>query len=684
MSVSEPYDPSDKYWAAAPDEEIGGKLVAKVKDYGLAELVSKVHGNYAKAYQYYFGLDAAGIHATSGILRGGEAGELALTRVNHSRALVNTLLNLIVAPQLVWEPKATNVDYDSIRECELAAAVLEYYWKDKTVARFATRALEEALVFTEGFLLLEWDKSGGQDYSPDAEGSGILRTGDARFTNISTWDVIRDPNKASWDDLDWVIVRLHRNKHSLCAEFPDLATEILNAEDSTQARLHNKSMMSKDSDDVCAYWFFHKPTPAIPEGRQVYFLPNQTVLLAGGLQTEKFPLIRFAAGELTGTPFGYCSYLEILGIQELVDSLHSSIATNQTTFATQCIAVEQGSEIPVDQIGGGMRVIYYQPGGKKPEPLQLTASPPEAFTHLDGLKKDMELVYGVNSVVRGEPQSGEMSGSALALLQSQAIQQSSTIAASWKTGVEAIGTCLLELLSGNLEADVKVAIVGKSQAFLVNETTYSGKSLKKIKKVTVEIGNPLSQTAAGRSEMAKELMNYGFLKTPEQYIQVLSTGRLDPLTKSLNNELLLIASENEQLISGQVPPALVLDDHMLHAREHRSVLASPQSRRNPAVVKAVLAHIDEHERQYYSAPPQTLILVGQQPPPPMGMPGMPGMPPPGGPPPPGAGGPPPDAPPDAPPGPQPGGVPPNQPRLPTNPMSQQEWNPVDGGGAVPR
>ena len=57
--------------------------------------------------------------------------------------------------------------------------------------------------------------------------------------------------------------------------------------------------------------------------------------------------------------------------------------------------------------------------------------------------------------------------------------------------------------------------------------------------------------------------------------QVLSTGRLEPITNSLSSELLNIKSENEALARGEPPVMVILDDHKLHAREHRSVLANP-------------------------------------------------------------------------------------------------------------
>ena len=81
-----------QYWAALADpEEFGRKVLERVDKFADLRLVQGVNSKHARAYQYYFGMDPSGVHATSQVLRGGEQGELAEIRVNHARPLVNTL-----------------------------------------------------------------------------------------------------------------------------------------------------------------------------------------------------------------------------------------------------------------------------------------------------------------------------------------------------------------------------------------------------------------------------------------------------------------------------------------------------------------------------------------------------------------------------------------------------------------
>lgn len=698
MDISSDADSAPRlepYWCSLPADKLGERLLTKVQEFEELKLTGVIRQRDARSYSYYYGLSPSGVHATSHVLRGGDEGELAEVRVNHSRSLLNALLNLITAPRLVWQATATNADYDSLRETELANAILEYYWQERQVNLLAARGLESALGFAEGFVLLGWDKHAGDAFAGDLSTGAVEKSGDASIKFIPKWDVYRDPSKGSWEEVDWTLVRLRLNKFTLAKQNPSHAEEILACTSDgeilspasiTDPRLHH------ESDDITVYLFLHKPTAALEEGRKALMLPDGTILPESDETMPIQLLHRVSAGEQIGTSYGYTPYYEILGPQELMDSLETSVATNQSTFGTQNILAPHGCELSPDDLVGGARIIYYPADAKPPEALQLTSTPKEIFDNLDRLQKAQELLIGINSVVRGEPQSSEMPGNAMALLSAQALQQASGIQANYIAFVEAIGSSLVQLIQANLSVPRKIALVGKANAFLVTDVEYSGESIGRIKRVSVDVGNPLSQTSAGRVTLADNLLEKGLIKTPEQYVQVLSSGRLEPLTQALNHQLLLIRSENESLALGEPVQALALDDHMLHVREHSVVIANPQARKDPNVVKAVLAHIQHHQDLYENTPVSTLMMMGQQPPPWLmqgpppgeGPPGGEGGPPPGAPLPPpgdpGSGAPPPPAEPGLPPG---GPGSPDLPSMPTNPVTGQEFNPVDGGGFVP-
>lgn len=86
------------------------------------------------------------------------------------------------------------------------------------------------------------------------------------------------------------------------------------------------------------------------------------------------------------------------------------------------------------------------------------------------------------------------------------------------------------------------------------------------------------------------------IENPDQYIQVLTTGRLEPVIEGKQSQLLLIKGENEMLSEGIPQRALITDNHAKHILEHSIVLNNPEIRQDPnnPIVQVTLDHIQEH------------------------------------------------------------------------------------------
>jgi hypothetical protein len=231
-----------------------------------------------------------------------------------------------------------------------------------------------------------------------------------------------------------------------------------------------------------------------------------------------------------------------------------------------------------------------------------------------------------------------------------------------------------------------VAGVG-SKAYLKE---FSGKDLEHVDRVICDVGNPMSKTISGKMAIADTLVERGLIKSPEQYIQMLETGRLEPLIESESMELMNIRSENEVLSDSEtaevseerqiIVKAFLTDNHALHIREHAGIISSPDARSDVNMFNKVWAHIQEHIQLLRQTDPGFLMLNGQQPLPPLqvappvpnqdiantpttgqtAQPTTPGE--------------------QTMPGAQPKGAElPNMPNMPKNPMTGEEFNNQDGG-----
>jgi len=604
----------NEYFASLPGPEIAAELEKRHDTWYNNIGASGVYRKMRKSYAAYYGYNTTGAgHTASEQVKAGEQGELTLIKANHFRNLIQHLLVMTTSSRPSMDARAINTDYRSIAQTVLANGILDYYMREKRLERYLKQATEYALVFGEGYIRLEWDTSEGDEYTVDPESNKITYTGDIKYSILNPLDVIKDVFKTDDNDNQWLIVRHYKNRFELAAKYPELKDEILAAKtkDELDINFNSRFIVSGDfrSDLIPVYEFYHEKSDALPNGRQVVYVNKETVLFDGPLPYKHIPVYRIAPGEYMGTPNGYTVAFDLIALQETLDGLYSVVVTNQSTFGVQNLLLPQGHNISYSSLPGGLNVIEYDASVGKPEALNLTKTPPEIFSFIDKIESVMETISGVNSVSRGNPEANLRSGNALALIQSMAIQFNSGLQQSYAQLLEDVGTATLTTLR-DFAATPRVAmIVGKNNRSFMKE--FTGNDLDKINRVVVDMGNPLSRTTAGKLEMASNLLQQGIIKNAQDYIMVMKTGNLDMMLEGDVSELSNIKSENERLSEGKQVIVIVTDEHVTHIKEHKSVIASPDARENPEVVKAVLDHIQQHIEQLKTADPNLLNILGQ-------------------------------------------------------------------------
>ncbi len=103
------------------------------------------------------------------------------------------------------------------------------------------------------------------------------------------------------------------------------------------------------------------------------------------------------------------------------------------------------------------------------------------------------------------------------------------------------------------------------------------------------------------------------IKSPEQYLEVIATGRLDPIVQFSLSQRMNLEMENERLMNGEYVPVAVTDDHPLHIQEHVVLINDPMTRQDPTISDTVLAHIQSHLNIWKGADPALLAALGLPP-----------------------------------------------------------------------
>jgi hypothetical protein len=640
------------YFAKKDAKDLASHLEQRIGDFG--NYISRVglKGRWEKSYQLYYGRHFSGTYSSNmgqgGIGEAGENGELKLLTVNHYRNFIKHILVLTTNQKPAFDVRAVNSDLESLQQARLGNNVLDAYLKEKRLYRYLRDAAEHALVFGKGFIELSWEPTAGREYmvseemDPETGESRpkIVYEGDVEAGNPSPFDVYCDQSCEDWSKVKWVTIRCFKNKYDLAERYSHVRDEILDlpTKSDLDRSMANSFSNVDETADVPVFKFYHERTPSMPNGRYMLFCTSGTVLYDGPIPYSKLPVFRITPGDVFGTTEGYTDAFDIMPIQEAINVLASTVFSNESALGVQNILVPNGSAITAEELAKGLRIINYDPNMGKPEPLQLTNTPAEIFKFMEILERWGETLSGVNSVARGNPDTSLKSGVALGLIQSMAVQFASGFQQSWAELLEDSASFILHLLKDFASTERMVAMAGKHNRGSMQ--SFNKDKLSKVDRVVVELGNPMARTTAGRVEIANNLLQQGLVKQPQEYLQVMNTGQLDPLTEGVQSEIDLIRQENEAMMNGKPVKAMVGDSHLLHMQEHKALLSNPEVRLNAPLVQEVLEHLQEHMEIYKNQDPLWSQIAGEPPAPPPMMP----PPPPGaemnGPPPPGPPGPP--------------------------------------------
>lgn len=612
------------YFANRPDNEIVDYLFERVERYYEFLNSFPFAEKVTKSLAYYAGGTLDDGKVSWKITRGGEMGEVLFNFENHFRSIANSLLTLTTAQRPTVQVVAKNADKKSISKANVAKAVIDWNLSEAGLEDMLRSAAELAITGSEAFILVDWDHTKGDQVGiidPSTGEPTTVSSGDIRFRLFHTFDVVRDPFAPSYEALSWKIVRSFVNKFELAARYPEVAEDIIalgpRVEDNESKPVFD--IRSEDTDLIAMWEFYHEKTAAVPEGKYVKFVRG--LWLEGGpLPFKKVPLHRCAPGVLQGTPFGYTQMFDLLGPQETVNGLDTAMTTNQLGRGVGNLLIPNGANLSIDQLSTSMNGITYD-GEKKPEPLQWPTTPSEFFQYKKDKIAAMEVISGINSVVRGNPSENvgaDASGSKLAMLNATAIQQNSGLEREY---TQLIRRTCLSIVNTYRErgGEMKrmVRIVGKFNKYQVKDFVAS--DFDDIDDIDVDIGNPITRQISGRMALGDRLVELGLIK-PENmnaYITLMQNGSIDPMIQGQQAQMARIEEENENLMDGKGQHvALISDPHWDEIAKHLELLDNPDLRQptpeNQGIVQAILAAVQQHIDLFKQMPPDMVAIRGGQ------------------------------------------------------------------------
>ena len=599
----------NKYWAQAEIAEIAAKIEEKYEEYKQWMTTTGYSDRIQASYNRFYGFDNEG---TLRITR--DDNEVAQISVNHFKSLLKRLHVLCTENKVAYQPRAKSSDTKSQVESDLAKGIVEYYSDEKQMSATLSEAVLTALIMLESWVHCEWSLSEGYELTTD--GQQIIKTGDQTFKAYSPFDVARSTTDIS---SPWVILRQKVNKYDEATLHPEFEAEILAssvAYDITDLN-YQSTQTNQDDDYTYKYILYHARTPAMPYGRHTEIIANQ-VVADDQLKYEKLPLFNLKAGSVLSTSFADSPSIDLLPLQEALNAILSGTLTNNLNNTVQLIYSADPNLVTRKLSDGQTLVTSTTP----PQALNLTGSSAENYKMIDLLVQHQQLLSGVNDIARGAGNPSVKTSGGQALYIATALQFISDLQKNYAALASEVATCLVSNIQKFASEEMTAYITGSSKKGQIKK--FKAQDLMDIERISVDLGNPLTQSLAGRRELLTDMMQMGAVKDPRVIISFLATGNLDQATEDEFSDALLIRDENEQIKRGEKPQALIFDNHSEHIVNHKKVFSSPEARNNPQLLENGLAHIQSHIDLMKQVPPELAAALSGQPlPPPKPMPAAP-------------------------------------------------------------
>lgn len=563
----------------------------------------------------------------------GEQGELSAIQVNRLHHLGQRLLTMAGTDDFGWQPVTANGDTQSQEEAILAGSVLEHEKRASKLQNLRHTFDELAILDGFSYFSVRWDPAAGDKYD-EIDGASVYE-GRLKTAPHSWWRTVMDTNRRDANH-DWLILtefvnrwdlaeRYGRGSPALYEKLASLTPEnrlVLQWQEAVRGR-----MWDYDTDpQVPVYTLFHKRTPAVPDGREVIFVADGTILWDGpSVYGDELPVYRVASANVVDTPFGVSPLADVVALQQVVNMMFSTMTTNAVNHGVTNIAVRSQANLSRSQWDGA-NIWEVENPKEDIQSLDLVKVSGEVKNLAEMLLSEMTTLMGFNSVSLGM-QEHQMSGTLAALLDSKSIQYASLFIAGDRQGVTDLGTAIIDRYRRFARAPRTLEVIaGEGRRYMLPD--FVGADIGDIKRVTVEARNGVMSTVSGKMAFAETLVQSGVLENPNPLpLRVLTSvytrGNLDVALMPVETSDMLMARENDMLAKAQSPVVRATDPHVEHILKHREVEANPSVRENEAVSAAVNTHIQEHIMMLRTLDPALLKVLGQ---PALGL--EPGMPPP--------------------------------------------------------
>ena len=524
--------------------------------------------------------------------------------VNHLYDMTETKIAQMTRLKPAINILPTNDEFADKQAARATKMLMDHLWYINDMDHLIQMVHRHKKIFGEAWLFIEWDENKG-DKHPDAgqidPETGLqvpedLKTGDVKYDLIVPWKVLLQLQDR-FEDCEYIFKIRAEHVDNLKKKYKDKEKQII--ADSNQYQFDIAALESARMDDaVIVFDFYHKKTEYVGEGKHIIF--TKDVILEDkdlSYSHGDFPCERLTDLDIPEVLHGVSQYEIVKPIQNMHNNLSTLLAKNIYLMGHAKWVMPKGA-CKIESLGNDNTIVQFQ-GPMAPQLLQTQPNPPEAYMFRDKLREEMDQIYGVHGVSRGQPPQGVTAGTALQFLNEQEAERASTEVAKANAFIRCVAKKTLAVAGDFYEPDDgrMVRIVGKDNRYIIQY--FDAANLHKSYDVRIENGNALSDSKAGKTQRIIEVIQYKpDALSPEQVVELLDLGSVDKVTTLIVEAVRSAESENEDILSGKpVADPEEFEDQLVHWRVHTKAMQARSFKEEvpPEMREILKEHVAMHE-----------------------------------------------------------------------------------------
>lgn len=537
--------------------------------------------------------------------------------VNHIFDLTETKVSQMTRIKPAVEIVPTNDEWTDRGAAKAVGFLIKHLWYINNIDFLVQSAERFCRIFGETYIFCDWNEDKG-DLHPafvQARDAGIpeiqlptgetidiasgeeVRTGDVQYDIEVPWRVLLQ-RQPCFDAVEYLIRVKIEKTDKLKDMYPEKKSAIKPTENLKVFEVDEMSDRFLEHHTV-VYELWHKGTREVPKGAFIKFT-DEGILESGDHKFShlKLPCIRHTDLDVPDVLNGVSRYEMIIPLQDMHNNMSSLIAKNIYLMAHAKWMMPRGA-CKIDQLGNDNTIVQYQ-GPVAPQMAQVQPNSPEAYSFREGIKQEMQTVYGSHGISRGEIPKGITAASALQFLNELESERATTDISKHGFFVKDIAKMTIAITGDKYDPEDgrMVRIVGENNKFTIR--AFDAANLNKDYDIKVDVSTGLPETKAAKLQRILEAMQRNpAMLSPERWEELLELGNIEKMVSLATMAIQSADSENEDILAGRpVAPPERYEDAIAHWESHVKKLQSRSVKEDakPEFRQALEDHLNLTER----------------------------------------------------------------------------------------